>query len=88
MTYVECLPSWPEKGNEKVAPVMTKTPWPFQILDRHSVPRKSQLLTGIGRSDEGGCADGGNFARDFENDFGFLKPYRNSACRKGSGKRK
>ena len=43
------------------------------IRNRHSVPRKSQLLTGIGRADaEGGRADGGNFTRDFEeNDFGF-----------------
>ena len=43
------------------------------IRNRHSVPRKSQLLTGIGGAVvEGGRADGGNFARDFEeNDFGF-----------------
>ena len=42
------------------------------IRKRHSVPRKSQLLTGVGRADaEGGRADGGNFARDFEKkDFG------------------
>ena len=43
------------------------------IRNRHSVPIKSQLLTYIGIADaEGGCADGGDFARDFkENNFGF-----------------
>ena len=43
------------------------------IKNRHSVPRKSQLLIGIGVADrEEGCADGGDFDLDFgENDFGF-----------------
>ena len=43
------------------------------IRNRHSVPRKSQLLTGIGRANaEGRCADGGDFTRDFEeNVFAF-----------------
>ena len=41
--------------------------------NRHSVPKKSQLLIGIGPADaEGGRADGGDFVFDFEeNDFNF-----------------
>ena len=43
------------------------------IRNRHSVPIKSQLLICIGKADaEGDRADGGDFARDFEeNDFAF-----------------
>ena len=43
------------------------------IRNRHSVRRKSQLLTGVVKADEDGSrADGDDFARDFEeNDFGF-----------------
>ena len=66
---------WPEKSEmKKVCPSDDQNAMAIpNIRKRHSVPRKSQLLTGIGRADaEGGRADGGNFARDSEeNDFGF-----------------
>ena len=66
---------WPEKSEmKKVCPSDDQNAMAIpNIRNRHSVPRKSQLPTGIGRADaEGGRTDGGNFARDFEeNDFGF-----------------
>ena len=66
---------WPEKSEmKKVCPSDDQNAMAIpNIRNRHSVPRKSQLLTGIGRADgEGGRANGGNFAREFdENDFGF-----------------
>ena len=66
---------WPEKSEmKKVCPSDDQNAIAIpNIRNRHSVPRKSQLLTGIGRADaEGGRAGGGNFARDFEeNDSGF-----------------
>ena len=66
---------WPEKSEmKKVCPSDDQNAMAIpNIRNRHSVPRKSELLTGIGRVDaEGGRADGGNFALDFEeNDFGF-----------------
>ena len=66
---------WPEKSEmKKVCPSDDQNAMAIpNIRNRHSVPRKSQLLTGIGRADaKFGRANGGDFARDFQgNDFGF-----------------
>ena len=66
---------WLEKSEmKKVCPSDDQNAMAIpNIRNRHSVPRKSQLLILIGIADaEGGRADCANFARDFqENDFGF-----------------
>ena len=66
---------WPEKSEiKKVCPSNDQKAMVIpNIRNRHSVPRKSQLLTGICIDDaEGGRADGDNFVCDFgEKDFGF-----------------
>ena len=66
---------WPEKSEiKKVCPSDDQNAMAIpNIRNRHSVPRKSQLLIGIGIADaEGGPVDRSDFARDFEeNDFGF-----------------
>ena len=66
---------WPEKSEmKKVCPSDDQNAIAIpNIRNRHSVPRKSQLLIGVGIANmEGGPADRGDFARDFEeNDFGF-----------------
>ena len=66
---------WPEKSEmKKVCPSDDQNAMAIpNIRNRHSVPRKSQLLTGMGGADsEAPCAGGSKFACDFEeNDFGF-----------------
>ena len=66
---------WPEKSEmKKVCPSDDQNAIAIpNIRNRHSVPRKSQLLIGVGIADmESGPADRGDFALDFEeNDFGF-----------------
>ena len=66
---------WPEKSEiKKVCPSDDQNAMAIpNIRNRHSLPRKSQLLVGIGIADAaGGRAVEDDFARDFgENDFGF-----------------
>ena len=66
---------WLEKSEmKKVCPSNDQNAMAIpNIRNRHSVPSKSQLLTGFGRADaEGGRADADDFVCDFEeNDFGF-----------------
>ena len=66
---------WPEKSEmKKVCPSDDQNAMAIpNTRNRHSIPRKSQLLIGLRVADmEGGPSDRGDFARDFEeNDFGF-----------------
>ena len=63
---------WPEKSEmKKVCPSDDQNAMTIpNIRNRHSVPRKSQLLIGSGRGDlEDGRTDAGGLARDFEEFF-------------------